>query len=127
MNLAHERDGRRCVVFGILAETTHHRIHGDRSNMRPSNLLSVSGSGTTGGHGWIEHNPLAAREAYGWTVSKHDPRDLTEIPAWMEAGPFGQGWYLLDDEWGFRGWPGSVLMQGLSLPDPPAVLERRDR
>jgi hypothetical protein len=113
VNPTHERDGGRCVVTGKPAQTTHHRVHGNRSDMRPSNLLSVQGDGTVGAHSWIEHHPAAAGldSLLGWYVSKHDQRDLTEIPVWYEAGPFGQGLYLLDDSWGFAAWPGSLVWQ----------------
>jgi hypothetical protein len=118
VNPVHERDGGRCAVHGDQAQTVHHRVHGDRADMRSSGLLSVCGDGTTGGHGWIEAHPQAARER-GWTVSRHHLAPLTEIPVWMEAGPYGRGWYLLDDDCGFTGWPGSVAIQELGLPDPP--------
>ena len=126
MNPVHQRDGGKCVVTGGPAETVHHRVHGNRSDMRPANLLSVSGSGVTVGHGWIEAHPAAAATR-GWTVSKHDPRDLTDIPVWMENGPLGRGWYLLDNEYGFTGWPGSLSMQARALPDPPPLEDEETR
>jgi len=118
-NPVHDRDGGKCVMHGDRAETVHHRNH-NHSDDRPSNRVSVCGSGTTGAHGWIEAHPAAAGlESFrGWTVSKHDPRPLTEIPVWMAQGPYGEGWYLLDDEYGFTGWPGSVATQGLEPPTP---------
>jgi hypothetical protein len=107
VNPIFERDGWRCVVTGDRAESVHHRIHGDRTDMRPSNLLSVSGSGTTGGHGWIEaHWKFAAHPSRGWTVSKFDPSggppDTTKIPVFMANGPLGTGMYLLDDDYNIR-------------------------
>jgi hypothetical protein len=104
------RDAYRCAVTGRRAESVQHRIHGNRSNNRTSNLVAMSGDGTRGGHGWVEAHWDLAHKA-GWTVAKNDPRDLTEIPVFLIAGPFGQGWYGLDDDAGFWAVPGSVAWQ----------------
>jgi hypothetical protein len=129
VNPIHTRDGGKCVVHGDRAETVHHRNH-DHSDDRPSNRISVCGSGTTGAHGWIEAHPAGAGvggDGPGWTVSRHGARspdliigsvrrvDTTQVPVWMEAGPYGQGWYLLDDDYGFWGWPGSLATQERGL------------
>lgn len=131
MNPIHQRDGGRCVVHGDRAETVHHRNH-DHSDDRPSNRISVCGSGTTGGHGFIEAHPEAAGltpdGGPGWTVSHHHgrvrltalglrsvPVDTTQVPVWMAAGPLGRGFYLLDDDYGFWGWPGSLATQERGL------------
>lgn len=48
----------------------------DESLNRPSNLMALCGSGTTGCHGWIEHNREEAREN-GWLVSRSfNPADI---------------------------------------------------
>ncbi len=107
-NPIHARDGGRCVVHGDRAQTVHHRNHRHRDD-RPSNRISVCGSGTTGGHGWIEGN-WARANANGWTISRHTA-EPAQVWVWYEAGPYGQGFYLLDDEYGFKAWPGSVLHQ----------------
>jgi hypothetical protein len=102
MNPVHERDACRCVRCGQRAESVHHRIHGNRSDNRASNRLSTCGDGTTGCHGWIEDHWTEA-EVMGWTVSKHAPGghvDTAALRVWMENGPYGRGWYLLDDEGG---------------------------
>jgi hypothetical protein len=123
-NPIHKRDGWRCCVHGDQAQTVHHRNH-DHSDDRPSNRISTCGSGTTGAHGWVEAHPaeagLAGEDGPGWTVTRHGPRltgpakrsrvDTTQIPVWMANGPYGQGWYLLTDDFGFWGWPGSVTTQ----------------
>ena len=110
-----ERDGYRCVVHGDRAQTVHHRNH-RHSDPRPSVRLSVCGSGTTGAHGWIEAHPaaagLAGEDGPGWTISR-DTMFPTLVKVWYENGPYGPGWYLLDDQYGFAGWPGSVLTQEL--------------
>lgn len=113
-----ERDGGKCVVHGDRAQTVHHRNHHHTDN-RPSNRLSICGSGTTAGHGWVEAHPEAAGVrggGPGWTVTRHGI-DTTQVPVWMAAGPYGQGWYLLDDgdPPGFWGWPGSVTTQEMGL------------
>ena len=117
-NPVHKRDGWQDIATGRRAESVHHRIHGDRSNNRPSCLLSVSGSGTTLTHGWIEQHWTAAAER-GWTVTKYG-RDTALVAVWYEFGPFGRGWYGLDDEYGFWSWPGCARML-LELPEPPPV------
>jgi hypothetical protein len=92
-----ERDGWRCVVCGGRAQSVHHRVHGNRSDRRPSNLVSTCGDGTRGDHGWIEAHFKAAAKR-GWTVSRHDRRPTAEIPVFMANGPLGTGEYLLGDD-----------------------------
>lgn len=106
-----ERDGYRCVVHGDRAQTVHHRNHNHGDN-RPSNRISVCGSGTTGAHGWIEAHPAEAgldEGGPGWTIYHGDDPAYQRV--WYENGPYGRGWYLLDDEYGFAAWPGSVVAQ----------------
>lgn len=116
-NPIHKRDGWRCVMHGDRAATVHHRNHRHRDG-RPSVRISTCGSGTTGAHGWIEAHPrlagLGLEHGPGWTISRH-ALFPSLIPVWYEHGPLGQGWYLLDDDYGFAGWPGSVLTQELRL------------
>lgn len=46
----------RCCRSGYL--TMHHRKkRGQGGPWSPENIVAVCGSGTTGCHGWIEHNP----------------------------------------------------------------------
>jgi hypothetical protein len=101
MNETHTRDGGRCCGCGGHAESVQHRIHGDRTDNRPSNLLSMCGGGTTGCHGWAESHRRLARE-WGWEVSKYQRSLTTTKAAWMENGPLGRGWYLLDDGGGLK-------------------------
>jgi len=96
-----DRDGNRCVRCGGRPNTTQHRIHGNRADRRPSNLLSMCmGPGTKDCHSWAESHRRDAR-TMGWEVSRHGRRDATlRVSAWMEWGPYGRGWYRLDDAGG---------------------------
>lgn len=73
---------------------------------QPSNLLLVCGSGTTGCHGWIEHNRTES-EVNGWIVR----RGVT-LPAeqrvWL-TGPYAPDgmWALLDSD----GWRTALEME----------------
>lgn len=98
-----DRD-RGCVVCGThWSPTTQHRIPrgmGGSSWLginRPSNLLTLCGSGTTGCHGWVEAHPIFSREA-GWSLDRRD--DPTEHPVL-----YPDGWFYLDDA-------------GTRIPDP---------
>jgi hypothetical protein len=119
VNAIHERDGGRCVGCGRRAESVHHRVHGNRKDMRASNLLSVCGDGVAGCHGFIEAHPAAAMER-GWTVSRYAPGggpvDTTMRPVWLPFGLLGKGWYLLDDAAGLN-----LVVAGLNWPEdiPP--------
>jgi hypothetical protein len=106
MNPIHQRDGGMCVmrVPGVCrgrAESTDHRIHGNRKDRRPSNLLSTCGDGTTGCHGWKEAHPAEAA-ARRWTVTRHGHVDTATVPVWMDHAVYGPGWYLLDNEYGLN-------------------------
>jgi hypothetical protein len=101
VNAIHTRDGGKCCGCGGHARSVQHRIHGNRSDNRPSNLLSFCGDGVTGCHGYAEHHRAEAR-LWGWEVSKHRRGDTTTAKAWMENGPYGRGFYLLDDDGGLR-------------------------
>ena len=101
-----ERDGGWClyrvpgVCRGGKAESVDHRVHGNRRNRAPSNLVSVCGDGTTGCHGWKEAHPDEAA-ARGWTVSRHGA-DTTKIPIllwhphWAMDAP---RWFRLGDDY----------------------------
>ena len=55
----------------------HHRKNRSQGGLwRPSNGLHLCGSGTTGCHGWISHEPEKSFRK-GWAVrSRFDPRDV---------------------------------------------------
>lgn len=94
-----ERDGYRCVrcgkiIVGISHVSVHHRILGNRKDRRPSNLITLCGSGTTGCHGWVHNHPVDAKTR-GWIVSRFARRDATpELSVWYEHE---SRWYLLGD------------------------------
>ena len=109
------RDGR-CVRCGERPNTVQHRIHGNRKDRRPSNLLSACmGPGTKDCHSWMEANREAAAQC-GWECSKFAPgggmTDTAAAPVWMPWGLLGKGWYLLPDDGGM-----AVLCD--PQPDPP--------
>lgn len=90
-----DRHGGRCAVHRhCLAQTVHHRIHGNRKDRRPENLLAVCGDGVYGGHGFIEANPDEAMRK-GWTVTKFTD-DPGRTPVWLADCITGPGWYRLD-------------------------------
>jgi len=99
------RDAGRCCyqVPGVCrgrAESTDHRIHGNRKDRRPSNLISACGDGTTACHGWAEAHPADA-EVMGWTV-RHETvnTDTATIPVYLHHAVWGTGWFILDDRYG---------------------------
>lgn len=61
-----------------------------------SNGLYSCGSGTTGCHGWVHHEPTAARDL-GWRLERRCRDDPLAIP--VRHARFG--WVLLDDEGGY--------------------------
>ena len=106
------RDGYQCVRCGkscIYDHSIHHRILGNRRDMRASNLITLCGSGTTGCHGWVHSHPQASMEA-GWIVSKFRKRhDLPDAPVTYSAanGRLG-GVYVLADNFTIHAWEGRL-------------------
>ncbi|WP_017791901.1 hypothetical protein [Leucobacter salsicius] len=85
------------VQSGPMGSSTHHRQLRSRGGKHaPSNLVTLTGSGTTGEHGWVHANPAIAT-VLGYMVNSWD--EPAEIPIFRVApyGP-GYGWYLQDDE-----------------------------
>lgn len=74
---------------------SHRKSRAQGGLWRPSNGLDLCGSGTTGCHGWLTHEPLLAA-AGGWQLLR-DPRDPAEVPVWLDSRLAGPGWWLLDD------------------------------
>jgi hypothetical protein len=88
----------RCgVLCAGAASSVHHRVLGNRSNNRASNLILLCGSGTTGCHGWVHEHSKRAKDEGGWIVSRHAQLDVSAIPVLYDQ-PGRQGWYLLDDD-----------------------------
>lgn len=93
--LVRTRD-KGCVVCGShWSPTTQHRnsrgMGGTLSDAinRPSNLIVLCGSGTTGCHGWVEDHPMFSREA-GWALRSTD-NPLEHPVLYLD------GWFYLDD------------------------------
>jgi hypothetical protein len=85
-----ERSGGVCEVCGgARATNKHHRVKAGRV-WRPSNVLDVCGSGTTGCHGRIESYPDASKEQGWWLLPVQDP---ARAPVWI----FGRGFVFLSD------------------------------
>lgn len=87
--LVYERDGHACARCGRTGDESgrcslHHRrargAGGDKlgRSARPSNLLVLCGSGTTGCHGWVESHRAEA-EAHGWLL-RHTIADPADVP-----------------------------------------------
>lgn len=60
---------------------------------RPSNIVTVCGSGTTGCHNWMENERRADAEVLGWILPKLNP----DIDPEKEPLFTVDGWVLLDD------------------------------
>jgi hypothetical protein len=103
-----ERDGYQCVRCGrtcIYDHSIHHRILGNRKDMRASNLITLCGSGTTGCHGWVHSHPQSATDA-GWIVSKfRKQQDTPDIPVtYAAAGERPGGTFALADNLTMQAW-----------------------
>lgn len=105
-----ERDQGRCVVTGAYlvdpdtlvpygTYSLHHRrprgMGGskDPATNNAANLLLLSGSGTTGAHGWIESNRQAATDM-GFLVPQWQDPELVPVTHWLLglAFPTADGW-----------------------------------
>ncbi|WNN95721.1 HNH endonuclease [Mycobacterium phage Dulcita] len=91
-----ERCGGLCERCGRGGPVTmHHRKkRGQGGPWEPWNIVALCGHGTTGCHGWVEANPLAAH-ATGWHVRPwEDPRSVRPTPIWetgLRDGPDDPG------------------------------------
>lgn len=100
-----ERDNWSCVRCGVSLYATggsrHHRqLRSQQPNPRllnrPSNLILLCGSGSTGCHGWVHAHPAEAYEL-GWLVHGWDDPSL--VPVRYRIGDRFH-MLLLDDEGG---------------------------
>lgn len=79
-----KRSGRACeirnltVCEGKAANASHRKPAGQGGEWTPSNILHACGSGTTGCHGWIEHNPAIA-QAYGFRLWRNQDPATTPV------------------------------------------------
>lgn len=77
------------------ARNLHHRQLRSRGGRHEiSNLVTLSGSGTTGTHGWVHGHPLAATRL-GFLVPSwiHDPGT---VPVLVQTHPRWKRWVLLE-------------------------------
>lgn len=93
-----ERSLGRCEIVGCSrrAESVHHRIkrsHGGLWTL--DNCLHVCGSGTTGCHGRIEHEPLLALTlGYGLQTGE----DPAVVPAYLNLAGTWISWWILGEQ-----------------------------
>ena len=102
--VAKGRDNDRCawtslhIKSGPMGQhSVHHRkLRGQGGTHAPSNLVTTTGSGTTGIHGLIHADPALAT-VLGYIVPSWGDPAATPI---FRAAPFGAGygWYLQDDD-----------------------------
>lgn len=82
--LVYARSGGDCEVRipGVClgrATNWHHRRNKSQGGLwLPSNGLHLCGSGTTGCHGWITHEPSKSYEL-GWSIRGHQPPADVEV------------------------------------------------
>lgn len=110
-----ERDGYQCARCGrpcVYDHSIHHRILGNRKDMRASNLVTLCGSGTTGCHGWVHAHPTLAQDD-GYIVSKfHKAQDTPDIPVvYGAANGRIAGWYALADNMTVQAWGESFKLE----------------
>lgn len=96
--LLHVRSAGWCELCNQEGATNwSHRLSRAQGGLwAPSNGLHLCGSGTTGCHGWLTHEPVLAA-AGGWQLLR-DPRPPSEVPVWLDSRMAGVGWWLLDDD-----------------------------
>lgn len=75
-----ERAGWQCERCGAIGQSVHHRRKRSQGGeWSYHNLVFLCGSGTTGCHGWVEHNANAA-EFEGYHVRPwQDPAKVTVL------------------------------------------------
>lgn len=102
-----ERDQGCCVRCGLRLRgergrdwsVQHRRGRGSGGTRRPDtnqaqNLILLCGDGTTGCHGWVEHNPTAARRG-GWAISTWDDPAAEHVDHYLH----GRVWLTADGSW----------------------------
>lgn len=95
--LVRSRSAGMCELCAVNPATnwSHRKSRAHAGLWAPSNGLDLCGSGTTGCHGWLTHEPLLAA-AGGWQLLR-DPRPPAEVPVWLDGRLCGPGWWLIDD------------------------------
>lgn len=91
-----ERSGGRCEGCRCCTATSwQHRVkRGQGGSWSPSNGIDLCGSGTTGCHGDIEHNP---DWAYLLGTGLRSGADVSTEPAYLHTIA-GTGWWLLNED-----------------------------
>lgn len=106
--IVRQRDGHRCQMCGgsIVDQPSsiHHRrrrgMGGSALLERPSNLVRLCGTGTTGCHGFVESQRNLAT-VRGWLLGYLDDPETTPLLCY-------DGWVLLDDLGGRTAYIGEV-------------------
>jgi len=76
-------------------ESFQHRVKKGQGGLwSPSNGIRLCGSGTTGCHGDVEHNPEIA---YLLGLGCKSTDDASAVPAYLHT-PYGTGWWLLNHD-----------------------------
>lgn len=128
-DLVDARDGYRCVRCGVslvsVPGSRHHRVRRRDTADKPSVLVLLCGSGTTGCHGWAHAHPKAARRL-GLIVPavRRPPLDTTTIPCVGIRHDGKSGWFLLDDEGGRSEIPAALateLLEAAGMFTAPEV------
>lgn len=88
-----ERSTGRCEVCWLQRATNmHHRQLKSRGGPWSfSNVIDLCGSGTTGCHGTITHEPAWAQQ-YGYELGSHETPELAPVLLWT---PQGRAWWIL--------------------------------
>ena len=94
-----ERERHRSALSDVPKQSArmgfshHHRQLRSRGGKHsPANLVGLTGSGTTGEHGWVHANPGHA-SVLGYMVPAH--ADPEEVPIYrLNAYGTGYGWHL---------------------------------
>lgn len=82
------------LCVGRASNVHHRRNRSQGGTWCPDNLLHLCGSGTTGCHGWVTHNPTGATH-YGLALQRHQD-DGT--PVLLFGSPNGAGWWSLRED-----------------------------
>jgi 5-methylcytosine-specific restriction protein A len=94
------RSGGYCELgCGARASNMHHRRNRSQGGgWSPTNVAHLCGSGTTGCHGWVTHNPVEAHDLGLTLWTGEEPADvpiLTALgPVWLtdDICPPRPGW-----------------------------------
>lgn len=92
--LVNERAEGCCEFCGLYGTTLDHRKPRSQGGLwEPSNIFALCGHGTTGHHGWKEHNPKDAAEKGLRVWSYQNPAEVAVLRRGI--------WVYLDDEGGY--------------------------